>query len=145
MDLHKLNFSVLPGRFAVSRLAAETPIPDWIHSGPCISRTSDELSVVSLTASVPAEVQSEKDWICLKLLGPFPFQLTGILASFLDPLAEANIPIFAVSTFETDYILVKEDDKFACFEGAKIYEGVRLLNHRLQRTYPMHHLPPELG
>ena len=118
MDLHKLNFSVLPGRFAVSRLAAETPIPDWIHSGPfsCVSRTSDELSVVSLTASVPAEVQSEKDWICLKLLGPFPFQLTGILASFLDPLAEANIPIFAVSTFETDYILVKEDDKERALE-----------------------------
>ena len=118
MDLHKLNFSVLPGRFAVSRLAAETPIPDWIHSGPfsCVSRTSDELSVVSLTASVPAEVQSEKDWICLKLLGPFPFQLTGILASFLDPLAEANIPIFAVSTFETDYSLVKEDDKERALE-----------------------------
>ena len=118
MDLHKLNFSVLPGRFAVSRLAAETPIPDWIHSGPfsCVSRTSDELSVVSLTASVPAEVQSEKDWICLKLLGPFPFQLTGILASFLAPLAEANIPIFAVSTFETDYILVKEDDKERALE-----------------------------
>ena len=118
MDLHKLNFSVLPGRFAVSRLAAETPIPDWIHSGPfsCVSRTSDELLVVSLTASVPAEVQSEKDWICLKLLGPFPFQLTGILASFLDPLAEANIPIFAVSTFETDYILVKEDDKERALE-----------------------------
>ncbi len=118
MDLHKLNFSVLPGRFAVSRLAAETPIPDWIHSGPfsCVSRTSDELSVVSLTASVPAEVQSEKDWICLKLLGPFPFQLTGILASFLDPLAEANIPIFAVSTFKTDYILVKEDDKERALE-----------------------------
>ncbi len=118
MDLHKLNFSLLPGRFAVSRLAAETPIPDWIHSGPfsCVSRTRDELSVVSLTASVPAEVQSEKDWICLKLLGPFPFQLTGILASFLDPLAEANIPIFAVSTFDTDYILVKEDDKERALE-----------------------------
>ena len=72
--------------------------------------------MVSLTASVPAEVQSEKDWICLKLLGPFPFQLTGILASFLDPLAEANIPIFAVSTFETDYILVKEDDKERALE-----------------------------
>lgn len=118
MDSHKLNFSVLPGRFAVSRLAAETPIPDWIHSGPfsCVSRTSDELSVVSLAASVPTEVQSEKDWICLKLLGPFPFQLTGILASFLDPLAEANIPIFAVSTFDTDYILVKEDDQERALE-----------------------------
>ena len=119
MDLHKLNFSLLPGRFAVSRLAAETPIPDWIHSGPfsCVSRTRDELSVVSLTASVPAEVQSEKDWICLKLLGPFPFHLTGILALFLDPLAEANIPIFSVSTFDTDYILVRSVDLFVAREA----------------------------
>lgn len=113
MVSHRLKFSVLPGSFAVSRLAPGASIPDWIDSGAfsCVTRTSDESSVVSLAASVPAEVQSEKGWACLKLQGPFPFQLTGILASFLDPLAEAKIPIFALSTFDTDYILVKDEDK----------------------------------
>ena len=110
---HKLRFSIIPGKFAVSRLPPTASIPEWIGSGPfsCVTRTGDELSVVSLAASVPLEVQSEKDWTCLKLLGPFPFQLTGILASFIDPCAQAGIPIFAVSTFDTDYVLVKDEDR----------------------------------
>jgi hypothetical protein len=109
----KLRFAVIPGSFAVSRLAPTAPVPEWIQSGEfaCMTRTRDELSVVSLAASVPPEVQSEKEWTCLKLLGPFPFQETGILASFLDPCARAGIPIFAVSTFDTDYVLVKDQDK----------------------------------
>lgn len=110
---HKLRFSIIPGKFAVSRLPPTASIAEWIGSGPfsCVTRTGDELSVVSLAASVPPEVQSEKDWTCLKLLGPFPFQLTGILASFIDPCAQAGIPIFAVSTFDTDYVLVKDEDR----------------------------------
>ena len=113
MGLHKLKFSVVPGNFAISRLAAGSAIPDWIHCGAfcCVARSSDELSVVSLASSIPPEVKSEKGWACLKLQGPFPFQLTGILASFLDPLAQAGIPVFAVSTFDTDYILVKHEDQ----------------------------------
>jgi hypothetical protein len=109
----KLRFSIVPGRFAVSRLAPHAPIPDWIRGGPfaCLTRTAEELSVVSLAEGVPPEVQSEKQWSCLKLLGPFPFQETGILASFIDPCAQAGIPIFAVSTFDTDYVLVKDEDK----------------------------------
>jgi hypothetical protein len=113
MVSHRLKFFLVPGSFAVSRLAAGAAIPGWIQSGAfsCVTRTGDELSVVSLAYSVPAEVQSEKGWTCLKLQGPFPFQLTGILASFLDPLAHAGIPIFAVSTFDTDYILVKDEHR----------------------------------
>jgi hypothetical protein len=56
-------------------------------------------------------VKSERDWACLKLLGPFPFQETGILASFLDPCARTGIPIFAISTFDTDYVLIKQQDQ----------------------------------
>ena len=109
----KLRFSIVPGRFAVSRLAPHAPIPEWIHSGPfaCLTRTADELSVVSLAEGVPPGIQSERQWSCLKLLGPFPFQQTGILASFIDPCAQAGIPIFAVSTFDTDYVLVKDEDE----------------------------------
>ena len=110
---HKLKFSIVAGQFAVSQLPAKHRVPDWAQSGPLVSitRSSEELSVVSLAAEVPPEVKSEGDWICLKLLGPFPFQQTGILASFLAPCAEANIPIFAVSTFDTDYVLVKDADR----------------------------------
>src|SRR5450432_4215684 len=95
----KLKFSIVAEQFAVSQLASDAPFPAWAHSGPftSVTRSTEELSVVSLASSVPAEVKSEKSWACLKLLGPFPFQETGILASFLDPCAQAGIPIFAVS------------------------------------------------
>jgi hypothetical protein len=109
----KLRFSIVPGEFAVSRLAPEAGFPEWIQPGPlvCLARTSEELSVVSLAACVPAGVKSERGWTCLKLLGPFPFQETGILASFIDRCAQAGIPIFAVSTFDTDYVLIKDEDR----------------------------------
>ena len=54
-------------------------------------------------------VRIERGWVALKLEGPFPFSMTGVLASFLQPLAEAKIPIFAISTFDTDYVLVKAE------------------------------------
>lgn len=59
---------------------------------------------------IPAGVQAEMDWVALKLEGPFPFSMTGVLASFIDPLAEREIPIFAVSTFDTDCVLVKREN-----------------------------------
>jgi hypothetical protein len=59
--------------------------------------------------NAPENAKCESPWTCFKLEGPFPFNLTGVLASFLDPLASAGIPIFAVSTFDTDYVLVKEE------------------------------------
>ncbi|HEX4489301.1 MAG TPA: ACT domain-containing protein [Terriglobales bacterium] len=109
----KLKFSIVPGLFAVSRLLPEAAIPQWAHSASfaSITRTSDEVSIVCLASSVPEDVKSERDWACLKLLGPFPFQETGILASFLDPCARTGIPIFAISTFDTDYVLIKQQDQ----------------------------------
>jgi hypothetical protein len=58
----------------------------------------------------PQGLRVELGWVALRLEGPFPFSMTGVLASFLDPLAEAMIPIFAISTFDTDYVLVKRED-----------------------------------
>jgi len=75
-------------------------------------RTQDELSIVCAENLVPQQgegVLVERDWIALKLEGPFPFAMTGVLASFLRPLAEAEIPVFAISTFDTDYVLVKAE------------------------------------
>lgn len=74
--------------------------------------TPDELSVVCLERNLPEDRNGwlvESGWVALKLGGPFPFSLTGVLASFLDPLAKAGIPIFALSTFDTDYVLIKRE------------------------------------
>jgi hypothetical protein len=101
---------MVPGEFAICRLAPDAPIPDWIGAAPFLSitRTVDELTVVCLANQVPNEVTTDKGWFCLKLEGPFPFSMTGVLVSFLDPLKN-SVPIFAISTFDTDYVLIGEE------------------------------------
>lgn len=105
-----LKFSRLRGSFAICQLPADADVPGWALQGSffSVTRGADELSVVCPQAQVPAEVRHENEWACLKLAGPFPFSQTGILTSFVQPLSENAIPIFAVSTFDTDYVLVKE-------------------------------------
>jgi len=105
-----LKFTRIPGSFAVCRLPAGTPVPAWALQGIFFSATgnSEEVSIVCLASQVPNETQHEAEWACFKLIGPFPFAETGILASFIQPLSERAIPIFAISTFDTDYVLVKE-------------------------------------
>ena len=91
------------------RLGGSEPIPSWATDGHffCVARVPDELSIVVSENLVPNDVRCELGWIALKLEGPFPFSMTGVLASFLQPLGEAWISIFAVSTFDTDYVLIK--------------------------------------
>ena len=112
-----LTLKSVPGAFAVCRLPAGTALPDWFRPGgfASVSWTDDELSIACDESQVPAEVQCERDWRCLMLQGPFAFDLTGVLLQVLQPLAAADIGIFAVSTFDTDYVLVKGD----AFEQAK--------------------------
>ena len=100
---------MLKGAFAVCRLPQGSPIPEWsLREGFfSITRTVDELSVVCLEVNVPADERAERGWSCLQLQGPFPFAMSGVLAAFLKPLANAEIGIFAISTFDTDYVLVK--------------------------------------
>jgi hypothetical protein len=109
---HQLKFRQLPRTYAIVRLAPSAPVPAWAMKGAftSITRTSDELSIVCPTENLPSDVQSSNRWICFKLEGPFPFSLTGILLSFIAPLSGNGIPIFAVSTFDTDYVLVQEPD-----------------------------------
>lgn len=104
-----LTLSVLPGTLAICRLGPDDPVPDWAQPGDFLSvtRTGDELSVVCAETVVPDNVKSDRGWRCLRVEGPFDLSLTGVLASILTPLAEACISIFAVSTFDTDYLLVK--------------------------------------
>lgn len=101
---------VLPDRLAVCRLAAETPFPDWARPGDLLAliRTRDELSVVCSERFVPPEVNAERGWRALQVQGPLDFSLVGVLAGIAEPLAKAGVSIFALSTYETDYVLVKE-------------------------------------
>jgi len=101
----------------VCRLASHAQIPAWaLEAGFfCVVRTHDELSIVcpedACTGNgMPDNKLVERGWLALKLEGPFPFSMTGVLASFVPPLAEAQIPIFAISTFDTDYVLIKRDN-----------------------------------
>jgi len=110
-ERHQLKFRRLPGLYAIVRLAAALPLPAWATRGDVtsITRTADELSVVCPTENLPRDVESPHRWICLKLEGPFPFSLTGVLLSFIEPLSTNNIPIFAVSTYDTDYVLIQTE------------------------------------
>lgn len=106
-----LTLSVMPGLYAVCRLDPGEPVPAWAWQGDfvTVTRTPEELSVLCAEDGVPEGMQAEGGWRCLKLAGPFDFALSGVLASVLGPLAEARISILAVSTFDTDYVLVRAD------------------------------------
>lgn len=116
-----LRFKRIPGAFAISRLPGGSPVPAWSLQGAffSVASTFDEVSIVCLAAQVPSETQHDGGWACFKLLGPFPFDLTGVLASFIQPLSDRGIPIFAISTFDTDYVLVKEDSVAAALIALK--------------------------
>jgi hypothetical protein len=107
----KLKFRRLPGTYAIIRLAPDAPVPGWATKGDftSVSRSAEELSIVCPTNNLPADVDSKLRWICYKLEGPFAFSLTGVLLSFIEPLSNSGIPIFAISTFDTDYVLVQEE------------------------------------
>ncbi|GCE20694.1 ACT domain-containing protein [Dictyobacter kobayashii] len=106
-----MRLVLLPVALAVCRLAAGEPIPIWAMQPTgffSITSTEDELSLVCQAAAVPQGVRSEKVWRAFKVVGPLDFALVGILASLSHTLAQAGVSIFAISTFDTDYILIKE-------------------------------------
>jgi len=117
----KLKFRFLPGKFGVCRLPADAPIPAWSQTGPLssITRTNEELSVVCPEESVPPQQAFEGGWTCLKLEGPFSFSEVGILAAFIDPLRDEGVPIFAISTYDTDYVLIKEGHRRTALDALR--------------------------
>ena len=112
MPSSPLALVVLPGTFAVCRLGAEALLPARSFAGPfcSVTRTADELSVVCPEAAVPEGSHYEGGWRCLRGDGTLDLALVGVLASLLVPLAEAGVSTFAVSTFDTDHLLVREAD-----------------------------------
>jgi hypothetical protein len=106
-----LKFRQLPGLYAVARLSPDAPVPDWATTGDftSITRTTDELSIVCPADNLPKAVDPGPRWICLMLEGPFPFSQTGVLLCFIKPLSENGVPIFAISTYDTDYVLISKE------------------------------------
>ncbi len=107
----KLTFSILDDAFTIHRLPPDHAIPEQIHKSCVysITKTLEELSVIC-TSSIPVDSDiCETGWSCLKVLGPLDFSLTGILANVSAILANEKISIFAISTYDTDYILIRSD------------------------------------
>jgi hypothetical protein len=111
METKERTLSLLPDTYAVCRLDKDAPVPDWATRGPysSVTRTADELSVVCPDALVPGGVRKESGWRVLMVEGPLDFSLTGVLASLTGPLAREGISVFALSTYDTDYLLVKQE------------------------------------
>jgi hypothetical protein len=126
-ERQQLKFRRLPEAYAIVRLAPDASVPGWATKGEftSITRTADELSIVCPTENLPSDVSSPHRWVCLKLEGPFPFSQTGVLLSFIEPLSSNGIPIFAISTYDTDYVLIKEE-----FAGMAL-EGLQAAGHEL--------------
>ena len=111
MAAWQLTLSILPELFAICRLPADAPMPAWAHAGTftSITRTGDELSIVCPQAAVPVGAQVEGDWRCLKIEGPFSLEnAIGVVAALATPLADAGLGIFIISTYDTDYLLIKD-------------------------------------
>jgi uncharacterized protein len=119
------DLRLLPHRFAVCRLAADAAVPAWATGGlfTSITRTPDELSVVCAEGLAPEGTRCEGGWRIFQVAGPLDFSLTGVLAAIATPLAQAGVSIFAISTFDTDYVMVKEENL------AKAVEALRAAGH----------------
>ncbi|GAP12528.1 uncharacterized conserved protein [Longilinea arvoryzae] len=124
--------TVLPERYSVCRLAADAEIPAWAMKGPftSLTRTPDELSLVCSKANLPADLRCEPGWRILRLEGPFAFDQIGVLLGVLAPLAQAGVSVFTLSTYDTDYVFVKE----ALL--ARACAALKEAGHDLEPDYP---------
>lgn len=112
----RLKFTLLPKTFAISRLAPDADVPSWARGEfVSITRTSEELSIVCDDAAAPAA--SDRGWKCLKLEGPMPLDTTGVAAAFTRVFADAGVSVFVISTFDTDYVLVRERNAGAAIDA----------------------------
>jgi len=129
-----LTLKLLKEKYGVCRLDKTELIPEWATNSEIfsITRTTDELSVVCPEDNIPNDIKCEKDWRILKIEGPLDFSLIGILSSISTILAQKGISIFAISTYDTDYILVKNKDIDNAIESL-IKERYEIINMSKQK------------
>ena len=118
---NSLLLTIQPQTLNVCRLDPSEPIPGWALPADFLSitRTADELSIVCPADCVPQGVRSVGPWRALKVEGPLDFALTGILAGLTAALAQAGISVFAIATFDTDYLLVREESLDAAVQALR--------------------------
>jgi uncharacterized protein len=120
---HRFELSLMPDHHTIVRLAPDAPVPPWAAKGTffSITHTADELSIVCAAQCVPANLRSQINWRVFKVHGPFALPETGVLSALAAPLAKAEISLFVISTFDTDYLLVNAeqlDRAVTALEGA---------------------------
>jgi hypothetical protein len=112
MTQRKLKLSLLKDKYGICSLPATTPIPDWALKESLISitRTKEELTIVCRQDLIPSQIQCDPNWRCFRIDGAFDLNQTGVISSISSPLANAGISIYVISTYNTDYFLVKEEN-----------------------------------
>ncbi len=119
----EVRLALLEEKYAIVRLGPDSELPAWAWKGSfcSVTRTRDELSLVCEQRVVPPGLQAERDRRLLRVAGPLDFSMTSVLSSLTVPLAENRISLFAISTFDTDYLLLAQNDLengIAALEGA---------------------------
>jgi hypothetical protein len=118
----RLPLELLPDTLAICRLPANAAVPGWAATRRgflTLSRTSDELSIMTVQRAVPAGVRCERDYQAIRVGGTLSPNLVGILLSMLKPLADAGLSILAISTFDTDYVMVKTHNLPAALDALR--------------------------
>lgn len=108
-----LRLRWVDGRYGIARLDADAPFPDWADGSGfvSISRADDELTVICLQDRIPDDVQADRDWVCLRSVGPFAFDESGVVLQLISPLSKAGLGVFVVCTFDGEHLLVSAKDK----------------------------------
>lgn len=132
-----VQLTQVPGRYAIARLGATDPIPDWLD-GPglqAVIRADDELTLLCLQDRIPAGIECDGPWSCFRSIGPFAFQTTGIVQSLVNPLSDAGIGVCVLCTFDGEHLLVPEADAGRAAQTL-IGAGHRLQPHRGKADRP---------
>jgi len=124
------ELSLLAETFTICHLAPDAAVPEWATQGQffSITRTGEELSVIAASDLVPERLRTEVSWRVMKVHGPFDFSEVGVLAALAQPLAAAGVSIFAVSTLDTDYLLVQ------CRQLREAVTGLRNAAHTVHEV-----------
>ena len=126
----ELQLYVLSDRLAVCKLSPITPFPEWAKSDDLLAfvRTKNELSIVCSEGFVPLKIKSEPGWRALQVKAELDFSMVGLLAALTGILAQAGVSVFTISTYDTDYILVK-DNELPTALAALTQSGYTVVNH----------------